>query len=80
MLTECSFCFITQICEETLLFASHIKPYAACLDDHEKRDPNNGFILSPLYDRLFDRGFITFTDERRVKISKWLDDRNKARI
>lgn len=37
-------------------------------------------MLSPLYDKLFDRGFLTFTDDRRVKISNWLSPQNQKRI
>ena len=49
-------------------------------EDNEKIDPKNGFILSPLYDKLFDRGFITFTPDRRVKITNWLSVHDKKRI
>ncbi len=79
MLEECSMCFITQITEESLLIASHIKPFAVCTEK-ERYDANNGFILSPLYDKLFDKGFITFTDDKRVLISNWLYPRDKERI
>ena len=51
-----------MINEESLLIASHIKPWAVS-DSKERIDPNNGFILSPLYDKLFDRGYITFSDD-----------------
>ena len=71
LLEECPFCPITMINEETLLIASHIKPWAVS-DSKERIDPNNGFILSPLYDKLFDRGYITFSDDKRVSISNWL--------
>ena len=60
MLQECPFCPITMINDERLLIASHIKPWAVSSDD-EKLDPKNGFMLSPLYDKLFDRGLMTFT-------------------
>lgn len=79
LLQECSMCPITGITEESLLIASHIKPWAVC-DDKEKIDPKNGFILSPLYDKLFDRGYITFTPDRRVKITNWLSSHEKNRI
>lgn len=79
MLRECPFCPITMINEESLLIASHIKPWAAS-NDKEKIDPKNGFILSPLYDKLFDRGFITFDETRHVQISNWLSRQDKARI
>jgi transcriptional regulator with XRE-family HTH domain len=41
-------------------------------DDTEKVDPYNGYILSPLYDKLFDRGFITFTENRHVILSEFI--------
>lgn len=68
LLEECPFCPITMINDERLLVASHIKPWAVC-DEKEKIDPKNGFILSPLFDRLFDQGFITFTDDKHVDFS-----------
>lgn len=79
LLEECPFCPITKINDERLLVASHIKPWAASTDE-EKVDPKNGFMLSPLYDKLFDRGFITFTNDRKVIISDWLTPQNKRRI
>lgn len=79
LLEECPFCPITMINEESLLIASHIKPWAVS-DAVERIDPNNGFILSPLYDKLFDRGYITFSDDKRVSISNWLSRQVKERI
>lgn len=79
LLEECPFCPITMINEESLLIASHIKPWAVS-DMKERIDPNNGFILSPLYDKLFDRGYITFSDDKRVSISNWLSRQVKDRI
>ena len=79
LLEECPFCPITKINDERLLIASHIKPWAVA-NDKEKIDYKNGFILSPLYDKLFDRGFITFMDDRHVRISNWLSPQNKKRI
>jgi len=59
-------CPFTQITDERLLIASHIKPYIVCMK--EKREDQalhhlNGLALSPTYDKLFDQGFITFTDD-----------------
>jgi hypothetical protein len=79
LLEECPFCPITMINEESLLIASHIKPWAVS-SLTERIDPNNGFILSPLYDKLFDRGYITFSDDKRVSISNWLSRQVKDRI
>lgn len=79
LLAECPFCPITLITDERLLIASHIKPWAVSTDK-EKIDHKNGFILSPLYDKLFDRGFMTFTEDRRIMLSNWISPMNKKRL
>ena len=79
LLEECPFCPITMINDERLLIASHIKPWAVC-SDKEKIDPHNGYMLSPLYDKLFDRGLITFSEDRRMLVSNWLSPRNVRRM
>ena len=79
LLEECPFCPITLINDERLLIASHIKPWAVSTDE-EKIDPKNGYMLSPLYDKLFDRGLITFGADRKLYISNWLSPKNQERI
>lgn len=71
LLEQCRYCPFTMIADERLLIASHIKPWAAS-SLQEKVDPFNGYILSPLYDKLFDRGFITFTENRHVILSEFI--------
>ena len=71
LLEQCRYCPITMISDERLIIASHIKPWAASNDD-EKIDPFNGYMLSPLYDKLFDRGFLTFTSNRHVILSEFI--------
>lgn len=71
LLEQCHFCPVTMISDERLLIASHIKPWAAS-EESEKIDPYNGYILSPLYDKLFDRGFITFSENRHVILSDFI--------
>lgn len=71
LLAQCPYCPFTMISDERLLIASHIKPWAACSMD-EKIDPYNGYTLSPLYDKLFDRGFITFKENRHVILSEFI--------
>lgn len=79
LLKECPYCPITMLNDERLLIASHIKPWALS-NDEEKIDPKNGYILSPLYDKLFDKGFITFTKDKRMLVSDWLSPSNKTRL
>lgn len=71
LLDQCHFCPFTMISDERLLIASHIKPWAASTDS-EKIDPYNGYMLSPLFDKLFDRGFITFTEKRHLILSEFI--------
>ncbi|MDO8984352.1 HNH endonuclease [Cypionkella sp.] len=56
-------CPLTGITEPALLRASHIIPWAACDTDAERLNPDNGLLLSALWDAAFDRGLVTFTDE-----------------
>ncbi len=79
LLEECVFCPITMINDERLLIASHIKPWAIS-NNKEKIDPKNGFILSPLYDKLFDKGLISFSDDKRLLVSNWLSPSNIRRM
>lgn len=61
-------CPLTGITNPELLIASHIKPWNVCAN-FERLDPANGILLSPIIDRLFDRGLITFTNEGTILIS-----------
>jgi len=78
LLEECPYCPITKISDERLLVASHIKPCAVS-EENEAFDPKNGFILSPLYDKLFDQGFISFDEKKRMMVSNWISPSNQER-
>jgi putative restriction endonuclease len=65
-------CRLTGVIDRRHLRASHIKPWRVSNDD-EKRDPNNGVLLSPHIDHLFDRGYISFTDAGDMLVSKYLN-------
>jgi len=71
VLKECPFCPITLISDDRLLIASHIKPWVKS-NSKEKLDAKNGFMLTPTYDFLFDRGYISFKDDKVILISPWL--------
>jgi len=55
-------CRLTRVADLRFLRASHIKPWAKCTTGDERVDGNNGLLLSPTADHLFDRGWITFED------------------
>lgn len=68
-----SACRLTGVSDATHLRASHIKPWRFSTDT-EKLDGNNGLLLSPHIDHLFDRGFITFDDDGSLLVSPLLAD------
>ena len=71
LLEQCRCCPITNIADDRLLIASHIKPWAAS-NNKEKVDPFNGYMLSPMFDKLFDKGFITFREDKSVVLSEFI--------
>jgi hypothetical protein len=54
-------CRVTRVDRPEHLIASHIKPWRHS-DNEQRLDPENGLMLTPNIDHLFDRGFITFRD------------------
>jgi len=66
------YCRVTGLRSVRHLRASHIKPWRVSEDD-EKIDGHNGLLLSPHCDHLFDRGWVTFTDEGTLVLSKLLE-------
>lgn len=55
------------------LTAGHIKPWKDS-DNAERLDVFNGFPLSPVYDKAFDNGLISFTNNGQIIISDELKD------
>lgn len=65
-------CRVTKLRDKDFLIASHIKPWKDS-DDTEKIDGNNGLLLSPHVDKLFDSGLISFSDNGDLLISSKLN-------
>jgi predicted restriction endonuclease len=61
-------CRITGVSYPAHLFASHIKPWRESTND-ERLNGENGFLLTPSIDHLFDRGFISFEDNGELIVS-----------
>ena len=72
-------CPITGINEQRILLASHIKPWAISTNE-ERLDIHNGFILSPTVDKLFDKGLITFENNKKLITSPTLSKSNIDKI
>jgi hypothetical protein len=65
-------CRVTGVLDRRHLRASHIKPWHAC-DDGDKLNGSNGLLLSPHLAHLFARGYISFTDEGDLLVSRELN-------
>ncbi len=65
-------CALTGIDISELLVASHIVPWFA--NKQERLNPENGICLSSLYDMAFDKGLISFTNDKRVLFSTRLKE------
>jgi putative restriction endonuclease len=61
-------CRITGVNREEHLRASHCKPWRDANND-ERLDGENGLLLTPNVDHLFDRGFISFDNSGQVIVS-----------
>ena len=72
-------CPLTGLDIESLLIASHIKPWSKC-NNEERLDPSNGLMLAPHIDALFDSGLITFDTDGTIKISPKIDPENQKRL
>ena len=79
LLEESSECIITRVNDERILIASHIKPWSIS-SDGERLDPNNGLVLTPTYDKLFDQGFISFENGGNVLISQYISPLNIKKL
>lgn len=66
-------CRITGVDRPEHLVASHTKPWRDCADASERLDGENGLMLTPTIDHLFDRGFISFEDSGRLLVSPRAD-------
>lgn len=62
-------CQFTGIQQEDLLIASHIKPWSVA-DSHERTDVNNGVLLTPTFDKLFDKFLLTVDEDGDVLWSR----------
>lgn len=75
-------CWMSGIEGRRLLIASHIKPWSDCGDDdiESRGQPNNGILLSALWDTAFDAGLISFEADGRVIASSELADSAKRAL
>ena len=66
-------CAVTNFNKLDILIASHIVPWSKATD-HERLDVNNGLLLSPIYDALFDKHLITFDNKGKIQLSDKIEN------
>lgn len=71
-------CRITRVSNPAYLIASHIKPWRHGTNS-ERLSENNGLMLAPTADFLFDRGFISFGDGRLL-VSPVADEKSLVKL
>jgi hypothetical protein len=72
-------CRITGVRNLNHLIGSHIKPWRHS-DNQERLDGENGLLLTPSIDHLFDKGHISFKDTGALLISPIADRESLAKM
>lgn len=75
VLRECK-CALCGVIDANLLIGSHIKPWRDATNE-ERLDVNNGLLLCPNHDSVFDKGYITFDENGQLIVSNQLDEITK---
>jgi hypothetical protein len=74
-----SACRVTRVDRPEHLVASHIQPWRNSSND-ERLDGENGLLLTPTVDHLFDKGFISFENSGAMIVSPVADSSSLARM
>lgn len=72
-------CAVTSFDKLDVLVASHIVPWSESTDE-ERLDVDNGLLLSPTYDALFDRHLITFDKQGQIILSNAIEQQAYQKI
>lgn len=72
-------CRITKVERMEHLIASHIRPWRDSRNE-ERLDGENGLLLTPTVDHLFDKGFISFEDDGQLIVSPVADPVSLTRM
>jgi 5-methylcytosine-specific restriction protein A len=72
-------CPITKFNDTQILIASHIVPWKNSTDI-ERLDVDNGILLSPVYDALFDRHLISFENNGKIILNSKIEHKAFEKI
>lgn len=72
-------CRITKVERMEHLVASHVRPWRDSSNE-QRLDGENGLLLTPTVDHLFDKGFISFEDSGQLIVSPVADPESMRRM
>lgn len=72
-------CAVNGFDKLNILIASHIVPWTDS-NDTERLDVDNGLLLSPNYDALFDRHLISFENNGKIILSNSIEEQAYQKI
>jgi predicted restriction endonuclease len=72
-------CRVTKVERMEHLVASHVQPWRDSSND-QRLDGENGLLLTPTIDHLFDKGFISFEDSGQLIVSPVADPKSLKRM
>jgi len=72
-------CAVTGFNKLDILIASHIVPWCDS-NDNERLDVDNGLLLSPTFDALFDRNLISFENNGKIILSDAIENEAYKKI
>ena len=79
LLSQTHECAICGLDAPEMLIASHIKPWKDS-NSQERLDCNNGLLLCPNHDKLFDEGYISFDKDGHIVISDFVSKEMKEKM
>lgn len=65
-------CSVTECSKVEFLIASHIIPWRVS-NNHDRLNPYNSLLLTPNYDKLFDKGYISFDEKGSIILSNKIE-------
>ena len=72
-------CRITKVERSEHLIASHVQPWRDSSNE-QRLDGENGLLLTPTVDHLFDKGFISFEDSGQLIVSPVADQKSLKKM
>ncbi len=68
-------CSVTECGPQSILVASHIVAWSECSTNAERLDVDNGLLLTPNLDKLFDRPLVSFGDDGHLLLGDGITER-----